>query len=217
MSRVGFADMRRGRAAVPAGWWVIAGRTCVGAYRAKGAGSLAASYANLSVPASPLTLGVAPAFADGTGWGFTGSQYLKTGIVVDTLLYTVAIRYSSAGFGNIGPIGTFDGSNDASLYMYPANGGVLEVHYASNAAYSAAFTDGVVIVAGPQVYKDGIAAQLCTRIGTSGGAQQLFIGAINVTGSPALYFTGNVQAVAIYSDTLTGGEAGTLSTAMAAL
>lgn len=69
-------------------WWMgwgIPATACLGAYRAKGAASLAASYVNLERRATyDLALGVAPDWTAAGGWSFNGTDdCLNTGIVPD--------------------------------------------------------------------------------------------------------------------------------------
>lgn len=72
-----------GQAVTP---WYLAGgvakATCLAAYQAIGAASLAESYVNLANPGTyNLSGGVAPTWAAETGWTFDGSsQYKLTGI-----------------------------------------------------------------------------------------------------------------------------------------
>jgi hypothetical protein len=66
------------------GWWVvgeISASNAIAAYQSKASASLAASYSNLANPGTyNLTATVAPTWDTTSGWIFTGTQFLKTGI-----------------------------------------------------------------------------------------------------------------------------------------
>lgn len=75
-------------------------------------------------------------------------------------------------------------------------------------------------MAGRNTYFNGVAGAIIGA-GTGSVAQKLMIGQRSNYGenSPTggMYMSGNIQAVAIYSSTLTAGEVATVSAAMAAL
>lgn len=69
-------------------------------------------------------------------------------------------------------------------------------------------------VAGAQGYLDGTADGSAIAAGYATTALDIWIANRN---GAADFYAGNIQAVAIYSDTLTSGQVATLSAAMAAL
>lgn len=215
-------DRRAAVAAAAADWWEVAGKTCVAAYRAKGAASLAASYTNLADPGTyDAAPGTAPSWASGTGWTFNGSsQYLTTGITTIDDTWTFLARVSSvAGSGARGIIGSYNSGVGASLIQIGDS--VVDAYngldYPSGLVQNApTMTAGVYAMAGKTLYRNGVAEANPVPAG-AGTFLTAFIGAININGSAGNFFNGNIQAVAIYSDTLTPGEIATLSAAMAAL
>lgn len=203
-----------------AGWWVVAGKTTVAAYQAKGAASLAASYINLANPGTyDAAPGSAPTWAAGTGWTFDrATQYLLTGIIpTNDQTWSILLRCSDIPDYNQGAVLANSGSNrqfgiffSGQSTTYFLNGGFLQKDHS-------AMTAGVWAIAGNTAYINGTAQS--GTIGSPSGSitSGIAIGA-NWDGSTAIqFFGGNIQAVAIYSDTLTAGEIATVSAAMAAL
>jgi hypothetical protein len=200
----------------PPGWWEVEGQTCVAAYQPKGADDLAASYVNLANPGTnDAAPGVAPTFDAGTGWTFNGSdQYLNTGIDLPSdQTYSAIVRFSGAGTGTM--CGTH-GSGGGYFFLEPQRSGGSVVGY-GNQGYievSPALAAGVLAVAGSAAYRDG-----AVEGGAISGAGALDMGVLLLgsrsgDGSPGLYWSGNIQAVAIYSTTLTAEEVSALTTRM---
>lgn len=197
------------------------GTTCVAAYNAVGASSLANSYINLANPGTyDAAPGVAPTWAYGTGWTFNGTtQYLTTGVVpASDQTWSALIRFSGGAqntkyiFGAVTSGSTrFFGFNtnytDNKVYYY--NGSFLGINTGINS--------GVLGVAGNKGYRNGSAESGTIPAGSgtiTGGA---LIGAVNVGATPSFLWPGNVQALAIYSGTLSASDVATITTAMNAL
>jgi len=207
----------RTAAAAPVGWWVVAGKTCVAAYQPKGAASYAASLSNLANPGIyDAAEGVQPGWAGATGWTFDGAtQYLTTGI-------TPASGWSGVGrwsgvTSSTGAIFGSETNTDDRFFLYPwfADG----KHYYANGGYvgvAGVSAAGVMAIAGTEGYLNGVPDLV---IGAwSGPGKAVLIGVWTSTDFPLLnYFSGNILAIAFYSDILTDGEVATLSTAIAAL
>lgn len=212
-----------------ANFWEAGGASgVVAAYEPLGAPDLASSYVNRANPGTyDAAPGVAPTFDAGTGWSFNGTtQYLTTGLVPDVSGqdWTLLVRFASVtGSGNriaVGMVTT--GGNDRALYvqvksspnaMQAANGGA-----GTFVNYVPAMTGGVFGVAGRTAYRDGSAES--TLLGSNAGvgtAAPLFVGALNINGSPGQYLPGRVVALAIYDQTLDASEVAAVSAAMAAL
>ena len=206
----------RGAGSASANWWEAGGATgIVAAYQPKGAASLAASYTNLANPgtynASP---GVAPTWAAATGWTFNGStQYLTAGIVLFGG-WTVLLRFSSATLGTTANI--FGASPDATnrFRFGPRTAGIIYVFGAGVATVAPAITSGVIGMAGSQPYRNGVADGSALAAWTGSGSIVAFIGAFNSAGTPSGYQAANVQALAIYSATLTGAQVAAVTAAM---
>ncbi len=196
-----------------ADWWAVAGKTCVAAYQPIGAASLAASYVNLANPGTyNAAPGTAPTWASATGWTFNGTtQYLTTGIV-PSASWSMFIRFSSATVGGIGAY--IDPTN--CFYLRPNRLGART--YANGAGYSVsgAQTSGVMAMAGKNAYLNGATDGTIPAGGSNTAA--IGIGVLDLTSFPVRFFyTGSIQAFAVYSDTLSGAEVAGVSAAMAAL
>lgn len=201
--------------------WFLAGgvnaANCIAAYTPKGAASLAASYDNNAAPGNGLAdgtydaaPGTAPSFDTATGWTFDGSsQYLDTGITYEAT-WSVVVRYSDA---NTAVVRLFDVGTD-KLSVIPG--------YASTSAYwqagstpnarTPAMYSGILAAAGNQPYRNGSAdGATFTGTITSGSFR---IAARNDT---TRFFSGKIQALAIYNATLSAAQVAAISTAMAAL
>lgn len=214
-----------GRGGAAAAWYLAGGvsaANCIAAYTPKGAASLAASYDNNAAPGNGLAdgtydaaPGVAPSFDTATGWTM-GGKYLATGITPTDTTWSAIIRFSNAtGNGNdyclFGALtsGTrtfFIQRKTLSNHQY-GNGGSL--------AKSGALTQGVLAIAGSTGYLNG------TSEGTIGAgtapAVQVYIGALNISGSALQPTDGTIQAFAIYNATLSAAQVAAISAAMAAL
>ena len=201
-------------------WWIPAtgSVTCVGAYQAKGAASLAASYSNLANPGTyDLGLGAAPDFNTSTGWTFVkaNSDYLTTGIVPEnnqTWSMLIRCTVTNSFFAGVSWAASkgFGIAVNAASRIYAYNGGE------SNAV----ITGGTLItlgVAGNKAYRQGTDVGLTIPTSAETNTYPIWIGALNSTN--AYYQPGNcdIAAVAIYSNTLTATQVGEITTAMNAL
>lgn len=212
--------VRAPQAAAAAGWWVVAGKTCVAAYQPKGAASYAASLTDLSGSGNHATEGTPPSWASATGWAFvwpTKKQYLQTG-VVPTGAYSMFIRFTNATLGDCF-IGGGIGAGDTRFAIDIRYGTSSIRYFYGNAAPNVApiISAGVVGLAGPTGYRNGVAEG--NPLGTfTGTGVAIYIGAYNNNGTATgAQGPGKIQAAAIYSGTLSAPEAATLSAAMAAL
>lgn len=208
--------------AAAATWWdnngAISG--CVAAYQPKGAADLAASYVNLANPGTyDAAPGVAPTL-DASGWVFNGStQYLTTGITpTNDQTWSWIVRFSDGptnlqqqlfGSSNAGPAGPYFGYMPfwAGGFGYFLNGSYLSL---------TGNTSGVCAVAGNKAYIAGV-SQSGTIPAEAGTIQSLYVGCRNQGGATAFFINAKIQALAIYSTTLTAGQVATITTAMQAL
>jgi hypothetical protein len=205
-------------------WWLsggIAAANCIAAYQPKGAANLAASYINLANPgAYNLTLGTAPTWDITNGWKFLASsyQYLKTNVIPSSTAMSVFIQFTNAlSSGDV--IGS-----QKSATGYPRSLQIIpfwstnQVFYGNGKNYifvTPNLTNGNLGLAGFIGYRNGVSDGTITTETTFANLE-LYIGALNLYGSPSSYFTGYVQALAIYNITLTT-QISALTTAMAAL
>ena len=210
-------------AAAAASWWEVTGKTCVGAWQAKGAASLAASYVNLANPGTyDCTAPVAaPSFDAGTGWTFNGStQYLSTGWTPATGQdQAMIVRFSDYTSGDDSIVGVYLDTGGLRTMNLARSGTTTAFRNGeANSVAGGAIDAGTLAVSGDTGYQDGIA--VLGVISTSAVAydQPIYIGAnCYNAGAVTNYFDGKIQAFAIYSDTLAAGEVKTVSDAMALL
>lgn len=202
-------------------WWEITGETCVAAYQAKGAASLAASYVNLANPGTyDAAPGTAPTFDTATGWTFNGTtQYLTTGISPASNM-SVAIRFSSAvvSVGNkciMGARGVMGGGS--GLIFWIVGSPITERYYdnGSRVTVSGAVAGAVLCIAGTKGYRDGI--ENATGLAGTATGPSMYIGATNNNGTASFYTNAQIQAAVIYSTTLDAAQVAQVSAAMAAL
>jgi hypothetical protein len=197
------------------GWWDLNGTltSCIAAYQAKGAASYAASLDNLTGNATYDLTEVAssPTWDASYGWQGSTTNYLSTNIPSTSIndAITIAARWSdrnkSAGHSYIvGKMSYINGSNHyyglrwhyTNYYFHLGN---VSVTY--NTAHS------VSILAGHDAYADGVYK---ATIGDDDGYY--------ISGNlPIINGDAKVQAIAIYSATLTSTQVENLYTAMAAL
>lgn len=204
-------------ASASGGWWdnngAISG--CVAAYQPKGAASLASSYTNLTgnvtYNAAP---GVAPTFNSSAGWTFNGSsQYLTTGIVVSRI-YTVIVRFSASVGGYL--FGAWKQSGTILYGIQPVSGGNRTYWNGTSAInLSGGQSSGVIAIVGASGYINGVLDATLPANADTGLA--LHIGSLNRDGTASNFIGATIQALAIYSITLSAGQVATLTTLMNAL
>lgn len=198
-------------------WWLSGGVSavnCLGAYAAKGAASLAASYSNLNAPGTNDLIAVtAPAGGwDATnGWKFTNALAggcLQAATVGDG--HTFLMRFSNAAAANAFMTTSADnywrirqraGGTDVQYYYKTTTGVVTVPPYMASGNYGMAAGQG---------YRNG-AAEGLPSTGTSVINAAMYIGA--ATWPAAMY----VQAYALYNTALSAAQMLAISTAMAAL
>ena len=217
MSRItiipaGFMQIRAPKTAAAVGWWVVPGKTCIGAYQAKGAASLAASYVNLASPGvGDLVAVTAPAggWDVGNGWKFTNvpaGGCLQAPTVTDG--YTFLMQFTNAVAANAYMCTTVDGF---WRMRQRAPGIDVEYTYKAGMRYVPPWiTAGNYGMAAGQGYRNG-AADGTPASGASVINSAMYIGA--ATYPAAMY----VRAYVLYSAILTAPQMLAVATAMAAL
>ena len=205
------------------GSWYCAGvihpSRCVAAYQPKGAASLAASYINLANPGTyNATPGTVPAFDAGIGWSFATNKYLKTGIIPSSVNWSVLVRFSNATAGEI--VGSFSNpGNLRSLQILPVVSNQVQYGNGGNVLLSVSpgVSSGVLGISGKNAYRNGVADGTISA-GTGLSTCDLYIGTLNVNNvAYPVWYSGNIQALSIYSVALTVAQVATISAAMAAL
>lgn len=207
------------RAAAGGNWWEAGGATgAVAVYQPKGAASLVASYVDLSGNGNDALPIVAPTL-DASGWVFSGTQYLDSGVVpANDQTWSMIVRFS--GISTNSMLGGCYGGSDASRISIQVNTGPANnVTYSNGGQISVApaIAEGNLAFAGEIAYRNGVAE--AGTISPEGGtnANSAYIGARHDTGGPILMMTGKIQAWALYDNTLTAEKIAAVYAAMAAL
>lgn len=199
----GVSVSRRAVSAPGSGNWWEAGSapTPVAVYQPKGAASLAASYVNLANPGTyNAAPGVAPTFDAATGWTFNGStQYLTTGITPGSATWSALCRFSggtTTGYKIV--FGTrYTGATSQLFEIFQQGDGVS--YYANGGFVSTArVVAGVLSLAGKSAYKNGVADGTISA-GELSAIGDIYIGGTHASTGAMFYFTGNVQAVAVWN------------------
>jgi len=209
-----------GWTAIDGEWWNANGASGVAAaYQSIGASSLANSYINKANPGTAdANVGIAPTWDTTSGWIFNGSsQYLSTGIIPTTAT-TAIVRFSSAGAGQI--LATTDSAtwNRFVLLAIDTPNGWGPFYASGNQGWGgySGVTSGVLAIAGRKGYFNGV-EQVTLADYTTSATQGINIGRGGTGTVSPQYYAGNVQAVAIYNETLTQEQVQGVTTAMSAL
>lgn len=206
------------RPVASANWWDVAGQACVAAYQPKGAASLAASYTNLTGNATyNAAPGVAPTHSSADGWTFNGStQYLTTGVLPNQS-YSMIVRFSDVSNNGYICGQLQDSSTFFALSPQRGTGGIVRYAYATTTSdISPGLTVGVLALAGPNRYRNGSADGSFGAV-TFIGSVGIHVGAGYSSGSAFAFSACKIQALAIYSTTLSGADVASLTTAINAL
>ncbi|MEA3336320.1 MAG: hypothetical protein U9R25_10450 [Chloroflexota bacterium] len=194
-------------------WWDDDGAIegCTAAWQAVQATSFAASLNDLSGNDKLLNPMGWPGWNGVTGWAFSGSEYLRTGINLKGN-FSLLVQFSDAGIG----------TSLIGVFHWGKYFGIRPNNYNGVATYSYGFEfqiqppqheRGNIGLAGNQPYRDGLrdGAPISSEWT---GASECYIGTMN--GSTA-FFVGNIQAVAIYHRVLSPNEVSTIASNMEAL
>jgi len=183
-------------------WYTLDGEiTPIIAYQAKGAANLAASYVNLITPGTlDAGVGNAPDWDATNGWKLTAasSHYLSTGLPYFlTNTRDTIIKWSNASAGCAS--GGIGANGYRNYWMKPVDGGYMKWGYANSIVSNyTQQSSGVFALANDNVYLNGVDIG---NIGVvSGGLGNFPIGAYSNNGTIQDYFTGYIQAFAVYAD-----------------
>lgn len=206
-------------------WWdnngAISG--CVAAYQPKGASGLSNSYINKANPGTDNAApGVAPTWDATGGWTFDGTtQYLLAASVL-TSSYSMLIRFSNLTLGSSKCYaGSYHDSGENATFLIQQQSSTNLRFYSgsltSELSIASTVTSGVVGLAGKTCYLDSTNLGT-TNAGTFATSLVVAIGGLRYQNSSTIQFCEvKIQALAIYSTTLTAGEVATLTTLMNAL
>lgn len=209
-----------GRGGAAAQWWLSGGVSAANAiavYQPIGAASLAASYINLANPgvfdAAP---GVAPTWAAATGWTFGGAQYLTTG-ATPASGWSMIVRYSDATTLSSIIAGSESSTTTRFFLSNSFSGGAgCGYGYGGFTLVGPRLQTGILCVASTNGYRNGTIDTSAVGTWSGTATRSIYIGAYN-NGTVAFPFAGKIQAVAIYTATLSAAQVAAISAAMAAL
>jgi hypothetical protein len=208
-------------------WWDpgAAGLPIWGAWQARGAASLSASYTDLSGNSNDLSVGSAPSWATASGWSFNGStHYLDTGFTPDSdqsqSLIVQFSGFSTGGSDQKVAAGMTNGPGDENFSTQLAWNHSTTYGY-RNGNYRTVTTgqraSGNLCVAGSAGYYNGAAEVSSIGAWADTPGYSVYIGGRNNAGSLQYPAAVTIQAVAIYDGTLTAAQVSAVATAMAAL
>lgn len=201
-------------------WWLAGGvssSACAGAYQAKGAANLSASYVNLANPGTNnLELGVAPTWTMPDGWTFNGtSQYLKTKIVpANDQSWSMIARFS--GYTTDGRYICGSAGSGSTRFYLAQFGGSLYGNGSQSLINQTIVQSAVMCVSGASGYWNGN-VQVSNISPWAGSAFAIYIGCRNISGAAGSLMAGNIQAVAIYNSVLSAAQVLAITNAMNAL
>ena len=213
MDLIKFVTQIAGKKATVALPWYRAGgipaANCIGAYKAIGSPSLAASYVNLANPGTyDLTTAAEPTFDQSYGWYFNGStMYLGTGIVpVNNQTWSMAIRYTDAS----GLLAGIDSPGANDFYL------AYNVYYSSVNLLikSPTKASGILMMCGVNAYRETTLEGTITA-GSASNTRPIWIGAAGAA-TPLSFGVSKIQAIAIWNTDISAYQA-EVHAAMAAL
>lgn len=196
-------------------WWAGGGCAALigAAWEPVGADSLDASYLRIAgvggnADIDPAVVGgTAPTWDATNGWKFdaASNQYLKSGITPNAGTYSMIIRYSNAITSDTACIAGASAAGK-TFYMRPSKTtdsamGFNVIDTTEDTFASEGTASGVMAIAAKSAYKNGSLLGVLTASAAIDCTEEIFIGAIqsHATGLAANYWTGYIQAIAIYT------------------
>ncbi len=209
-------------------YWYLSGEislaNCKGAYQAKGASSLSASYINLANPGTnDLTVvNSAPGWASDTGWVFDRtSKYFNTGLVPILNNWSIIVQYANSGSNSSVGYCLIGARNSSSCIVALASSWWGDQILCCNGAETGdtpQLLTGNLAMAGVSLYRDGV-YDSDKSSGSGTITLPLWIGNLNYGGNDNadFRFSGNIYAVAIYDTVLTSSQVSAIHIAMSNL
>lgn len=166
--------------------------------------SIEESYYNVVNPGTyNAAPGTAPVWAAATGWTFTQAslQYLTTGVIQTAVAWSCVVRFSGI-VGNTRVIfGAVDAAPNRSMEIVPNNTGA-NVFYANGGTGSGtaapALLAGTIGIANKTGYRNGVSDATISTAGAGLPGKELYIGCLNNNGTPSLYATVVITAIAVW-------------------
>lgn len=207
-----------------ADWWVVPGKTCVAAYQPKGAASLSASYSNLANPGTNNAApGTAPDWDATNGWKFNGSsQYLTTGLqprkAWSALIQFTHMSSPISGYHDL--FGYYKSNYDGFVVSVVAPGALHQYINCTNGfalQIAGNPTSGNMAMSAGEGYLNGVSEGTMAQFGGDNTGTDCYVAAVFYNSAAYNHTAVYIQAVALYSDTLTDTQVATVAAAMAAL
>lgn len=201
-------------------WWLAGGvdpADAVGAWRAKGAASFAASLVNLGGGPNLYVPQAQPTWTAAKGWqGGQANRLQVTGEVFPSYGWTYFIKVRNASIGSQQFMGCRDDHYNRQPFGMDLNntGGYQENNSFAPGDYGGVVLTGTMSIGGRYFYRNGV-QQPPMPVGSGSCAYPLMILTSNWGGLPhGGQLQTEVQGVAVYSDTLTAGQAAAIATAV---
>lgn len=210
-----------------ANWWEAGGYAgAVGAWRARGAVSLAASYVDLTGNGNNLSLGVAPPWSATRGWQSGGAHWLNTGLAPNTNSWCLFVMLGD-NQANGSPMGVLQSGGQQYMNIRNSGGvGTAAVNYYAVTQWNSGLVANqqcrALVGLGDntgQPYIDGVASGAPNGAWINGATpHSVYICAANWQGNPAVSpHTGDIWAAMIGSTTPTPAQVAAISAQIAAL
>ena len=204
-------------------WWLqgrIAAADCWAAYQPKGAGGYALSKRNLNGSGNNAADGAAiPTWDVVNGWKFDAAslQYLTTTFVPQNdQSQSVLIQFTN-GIDTNYLFGMLDAAARAFYVRRKLAAGAVYANGGSRPGVGAAVAAGNLGIAGTEGYRNGADDSLSTGVYTGVPVSACYIGCYNLAGVATGFISVYIQALAIYSVTITVAQVAAVAAAMAAL
>lgn len=201
-------------------WWLAGGvdpADVVGAWQAKGAASFASSLVSLSGGPALYVPQYAPQWSTSVGWQGGSVQRLQVvGEAFPAYGWTYFIKVRNATIGSQQFMGCRDNHYSRQPFGMDLNntGAYQENNSFSPGDYGGVVLTGTMQIGGRYYYKNGV-QQAPMAVGSGSCAYPLMILTSNWGGiAHGGQLQTEVQGVAVYSDTLTAGQAAAIATAV---
>ncbi|KKU42546.1 MAG: hypothetical protein UX59_C0043G0001, partial [Microgenomates group bacterium GW2011_GWA1_46_7] len=204
-------------------WWLvsdISAANAIAVYQPKASASLAASYSNLANPGVyDLTATVPPTWDTTNGWIFSGTQFLKTGLIPSASTWSYLIKFSNGlELDTLAIFGATD-NNSQYIHILPALSGTNRVYVnggTGNRSVAGTVAAGVMGISEKTAYLDGV-SDGTIGAGTTIPQYEIYVGGRNKANVFDLGWTGYIQAFAIYDTALSSGQMLGVTNAMNAI
>lgn len=192
-------------------WYLSGGISALnarGAYAPEGALSLTDSYINEANPGTNNAApGEAPSWDAVNGWLFDGdSNFLTTGLVpTNDQSWSMIIKFSGYISGDSALAGIYKDTNCAFSIQLVSSLNRVNYMNAKTAVKSPNLSNGILCVAGNKGYRNGADEGITIASGSGTTTYDIYIGQIHYS-SPANFYGGYIQSIAIFDKVLSSAE-----------